>query len=132
LVIGGRLKRFVGGTGIVWIVEMKNMGQSAANIDRHRILVGANEIGHVPLEPTVEDWGRVIASAAPGVGILSVEGQVIKPPFAVSPGEIVRIFETRLEGDVNRLHAALRTLAIDVEYVAPWGDRFSTRYALEA
>jgi archaellum component FlaG (FlaF/FlaG flagellin family) len=107
LVVGNRLKVIRGRLGIHVIVELKNMGQSAANIESIRILVGGNEVATRTLEPTNEFWTRVINMLA--------------------PGEIQPLLDVTLEGDTTKLHEALRSLEVDIEYKAPWGDRSSLR-----
>lgn len=130
LVVGDRLRMIRGRIGFHWIVELKNMGQSAGEINSLRILVGGNAVVPAALEPTTDYWTRVMRSLDPPVGILEVEGQVIRPPFAISPGEIVRLFDAKLQGDVELLHAAMRTLAVDIEYTSPWRERYSVLHSL--
>jgi len=124
LVIYNRSRILRGGVGVHWIVELQNLGQSPANIETFRILMGGNEVGlSSALEPPEEFWTRVMrALVDPAVRIVEVDGPIYRPPFATPDGAVRPLFDVQLEGDVDALNAAMRQLELDIEFVSPDAD----------
>jgi hypothetical protein len=129
LVVYHRHRILRGGVGLHWIVELQNLGQSSANIEAFRILVGGNEVVARDLEPPEEFWSRVMrALVDPAVGIDEVDGPVNRPPFAIPAREVRPLFDVKLEGDVETLNTAIRQLELDIEFSSPDSDeRISIR-----
>jgi hypothetical protein len=127
IVVRSRIRIDRGEVGLHVAVHLENMGQSAANIELLRILVDGNEVTTGALEPPNEFWTRVITMVVPGMRPPAISGHVIRPAFALSAKEIQPLLDVQLEGDTTELHRALQTLAIDVEYKASWGERWSLR-----
>lgn len=130
LVIYTRYRVLRGRVGIHWIVELQNLGQSPANIETFRILVGGNEVEPTgDLEPPEEFWSRVMRTLVdPGVGIDELDGPIYRAPFAIPAGAVRPLFDVKLEGDVDTLNRAIRELEVDIEFTAPDSDeRISIR-----
>lgn len=103
------------------------MGQSAANIEWVAVRVGGMTV-NPRLEGAREFWIRVMGMLDPAPGVIGADGQLIERDWAISSGEVCRLFTTRLEGDMERLRAAMRTLEVELQYVSHWGQRYTTRY----
>jgi hypothetical protein len=130
LVIYTRYRVLRGGVGIHWIVELQNLGQSPANIEAFRILVGGNEVEPTgDLEPPEEFWSRVMRTLVdPAVGIDELDGPIYRAPFAIPAGAVRPLFDVKLEGDVETLNHAIREMELDIEFTAPDSDeRISIR-----
>ena len=123
LVVYCRLRPLRGGVGIHWIVELQNLGQSPANIAVFRLLVGGNEVEPQDLEAPEDFWSRLMRTLVdPAVGIDELDGIVYRAPFAIPAREVRLLFDVQLEGDLETLNAAIRTLEVDLEFTSPDSD----------
>jgi hypothetical protein len=68
-----------------WIVEIKNEGQGAANIDAITVVAGQEILEPEPLQSPSEYWQSVLY----GLGILAVhhvEANIVAPPLSIGSG----------------------------------------------
>jgi hypothetical protein len=127
VIIGKLISWDRGGIGLHVKTEIKNTGQSTAEITSVQIRVEDELVVPTPMEGTLDFWRRVIRMVVPGVKIVAISGQVIRPPFALSAEEQYPLLDVRAEGDMEVLFQAFQGIEVAVHSRAPWDELFATR-----
>jgi len=127
LVVSSRV-RHVGGV-FNWIVEITNVGQTAANIESLTVFADRQKIVPELLEAPKAFWRRVLSNVSlPQIQVN--QGNTIVSDFALAPDAQILLFDTTLASEHPQLDAAIRKVEIEITYVAPWGDRRTIRPSL--
>lgn len=107
-----------------WIVDIRNEGQGPANIDGITVIAGDQIVEPEPMQSPNDYWHGVIAA----LGVLrihSVEGgQVISPPVSIK-GEPFVLFDAHVQGEPEKIGAAIKKLEIRLKYRSSLGERFN-------
>jgi hypothetical protein len=84
-----------------WIVEMENIGQSAANLESFRVYVNGERIQPEQFEQPRPYWARVMMSAG-SLGIQDVDGNLISAPRAIKANEKLPLFDVTIRDDAAK------------------------------
>jgi hypothetical protein len=109
-----------------WIVEIRNEGQGAANIESC-VIVAANEIvtWESP-QPASDFWAGVLLRLG-ALRVQQVKGHIILTPFAIGARETHLLFDAHVAGQVEQADAIMRKLEIRGKYTSSFGERKSFR-----
>jgi hypothetical protein len=111
------------GSGLEWIAEIRNDGQTAANLKAFRVVVDGKVFDHRSGEEPAEYWGKVLQA----LGVIrygSLEGNVLRPPNAIPAGKTELLFQVTLVDPATYARSAMRKLRIEVEYFSLWGEQY--------
>lgn len=108
-----------------WIVEFRNDGQTAANIDALRILVNGSPYEGRPFEDPNAFWLSVLQ----GLGLMrcgSLAGYRIRTPLALAPNATQLLFQVVISDPMSHAQQCIQRLRLEVDYTSLWGEKFST------
>jgi hypothetical protein len=111
---------------IRWIVEIRNEGQGPATIDSITVIADEQIIEPEPMQSPNDYWNGVIFA----LGVLRIHGleggQVVAPPVSIKSEPFV-LFDAHIQGERDKIDAAIRRLEIRLKYQSSLGERFSIR-----
>jgi hypothetical protein len=110
-----------------WIVQVKNEGQGAANIDAITVVAGEHIIEFDPMESPRDYWQRVLTSLGLA-SVLSVDGWRIEPPYSMGSGAEQPLFDAHVQGQREEISTAITKLEIRLRVHSSLGERFVIRH----
>lgn len=119
------------GTNVIrWIIELRNDGASAANIERFRVLVKGEALAAETLQSPDNYWRMVLV----GLGALQIRGvtntRIVRTPLALGGGSQLTLFDATLGGESPALEKVISNLELRLNYTSAFGDEFecASRY----
>ena len=109
-----------------WVVEIRNEGQGAANIESCTI-VAANEIASWEAPQSASDFWADGLLRLGALHVQKVTGNVILTPFAIGAGATHLLFDGLVRGQGTDADAIMRKLEIRGKYSSSFGERKSFR-----
>jgi hypothetical protein len=112
------------GLSMRWRLELRNHGQSLADIRQISISVEGKEQKPSRLQQPNPFWDKTLSTLGE-VYVASITGNLIFAPFSIGAGFEQLIFDALLEGEEPKIASALVKLNIKVTYESPLGDVYT-------
>jgi len=111
-----------------WMVDIRNEGDDAVNIESMTVVAGDEIIEwDPPLEPPQEYWSRVLYSAGV-LRVQQVKGNVINPPRSITGKSDVLLFDAVVGGPRENISDAIRRLEIRLKCRSAAGETSIIRH----